>query len=138
MGAACALLYSSHIVVVVLTSLVRLRVLLGLAVVRSHDLLAQLLFSLVYVGIQLVSVLPDRELRVVIDRDYDPPVADRLVVWVVELGDIWVPQGLFGAQALGGVELEQVADQVDRLVGSAREHVTDSLLLGWRQGLEHR
>ena len=138
MGAACAFLSSSHVAVAV-PSCVPLRALVGLAVVmRRHDLFAELLLSLMYVGVQLVSVLPDRELRVVVDRDVDPPVADWFVVRVVELGDIRVPQGLLGGQALGGIELEEVTDQVDSLIRGAWEHVTDSLLLGWGQRLEHR
>jgi len=65
-------------------------------VVRGHDLLAELLLSLVYVGIQLVSVLPDGELLVVVDWDVNPSVANWLVIGIVELSHIRVSQGLFG------------------------------------------
>ena len=106
-------------------------------VVRRHDLLADLLLSLVYVSIQLVPVFSDRELLVVVNRDVDSAGADWLVFWVVELGNVGVSQGLLGGQTLVRVEMEQVADQVDCFVWSTREHVTDAPLLGWRKRLEH-
>jgi len=90
----CALLSSSsHVVVVVRISFGALVLLV--VVVRGHDLLAELLLPLVYVGIQLVSVLSDGELRVVVDRDINPSVANWLVIGVVELRHIRVSQGLF-------------------------------------------
>ena len=64
--------------------------------VRGHDLLAELLLSLVYVGIQLVSVLSDGEFLIVVDWNVDSSVADWLVIGIVELSHIRVSQGLFG------------------------------------------
>jgi hypothetical protein len=48
----------------------------------------ELFFSLVDISVQFVSVLPDRELLIVVYRDLDFPVAVRLVIGVVELGNI--------------------------------------------------
>lgn len=103
----------------------------------SQSLLAQLLLTLVNVAVQLVSVLSDRELLVVVDRDVDLPLANWLVLWVVELGHVLVLQGLLGAQTLVGVKLQEMAQQIQRFVRSSWEHVTKSLLLYGRQGLKH-
>ena len=128
-------LLSSHVVVVVRVSFGALVLLV--VVVRRHDLLAELLLSLVYVGIQLVSVLSDRELLVVVDRDVDPSVTDWFVVRVVELCHVRVSQRLLGREALVRVKLEQVLNQVDGLVRCAWEHVSDAPLLGGWQRLQH-
>ena len=70
-----------------LASLIRV---LLLVVVRLHDFLAQLFLSLVDISVKFVSILSNRELLVVINRDVDFPVADWLIVWVVELSNVGV------------------------------------------------
>ena len=103
----------------------------------SQSLLAQLLFTLVNVAVELVSVLSNRELLVVVDWNVDLPLAIRLVLWVVELGHILVFKGLFSAQTLVGVELQQMAQKVQSFVRGSGEHITKPLLLHWRQRLKH-
>lgn len=73
-----------------------------------RTLLAQFLLPLVDVRVQLVPVLPDRELLVVVDGDLDFLRAVGLVVRVVELGHVLVFQRLFRSQPLVRVEHQQL------------------------------
>ena len=58
--------------------------------VAGEDALSELLLSAVDVSVQLVAILANRELLVVIDWNVDATRAHWLVLWVVELGHIWV------------------------------------------------
>ena len=86
----------SHIVALLLLSTAttagssRLVVVVVIVVVGSQDLLSQLLLSLVDISVKFVSILSNRELLVIINRDVDFPVADWLIVWVVELSNVGV------------------------------------------------
>ncbi len=63
-------------------------------VVRLQDALPKFLFSAVDICIQFVAVLPDRELLVVVDRDVDAPIANGLILGIVELSYVGVFQSL--------------------------------------------
>lgn len=63
-------------------------------VVRLQNALPKFLLSAVDICIKFVSVLPDRELLVVVDRDIDAPLASRLILGIVELSYIGVFQSL--------------------------------------------
>ena len=63
-------------------------ILLGSVLIQT--LLAEFLLTLVNVRVQLVTVLPNRELLVVVDRNLNFLGAVRLVVWVMELGNVLV------------------------------------------------
>ena len=108
-----------------------------LVMVRLHDLLAQFLFPLVNVSVELVSILSDREFLVVIDWDVDLPVAHGLVVRVVELSNIGVSQRLLGGQAFGGIELQKVPQHIQRIIWCSWEHISQTLGLGGWQRLQH-
>ena len=73
-----------------------LLVVVVVVVMRLKDLLSEFLLSLVYVSIQFISILPDRELLIVINRDVDFSGANWFIIWVVELGYIGMFQGLLG------------------------------------------
>ena len=90
-----------------------------------------------YVCIQLVAVLADRELLVVVDRDVDLLPAHRFVLWVVELRYVWVAEGLLRGEAFVGVELQEGLEQVERVIGGRGEHIPESLGLGGWERLEH-
>ena len=67
-----------------------IRVLLLAAVMRLHDLFAQLFLSLVDISVEFIPILSNRELLVVINGDVNFPVADWLIIWVVELSNVGV------------------------------------------------
>lgn len=100
--------------------------------VRLQDAATQLLLPPVDIRVEFVSVLSDRELLVVVDRDVDSARAHRLVVLVVELLHVVVPQGLLCRQALARVELQQVAEQVQSVVRGRWEHISQTSRLRWR------
>lgn len=77
--------------------------------VGLEDSLPQLLLATVDVCVQLVSVLADRELLIVIDRDVDAARTHGLILRIVELRDVGVPQSLIGRQSSVGVELEELS-----------------------------
>ena len=77
--------------------------------VGLEDSLPQLLLATVDVCVQLVSVLADRELLIVIDRDVDAARTHGLILRIMELRDIWVSQSLFCRQSSVGVELEELS-----------------------------
>lgn len=52
---------------------------------RLKDLLSQFLFAFVNISVELVSILTDRKLLVVVDRNVDFLSADWLVFRVMEL-----------------------------------------------------
>ena len=89
------------------------------------------------VGVEFVSVFPDREFLVVVNGDVDSPVADWFVFRVVELSDVGMSQCLLSAQTLSWVELQQIADQIQSIVRSSREHVTKASCLGWWERFKH-
>ena len=67
-----------------------IRVLLLAAVMRLHDLFAQLFLSLVDISVEFIPILSNRELLVVINGDVNFPVTDWLIIWVVELSNVGV------------------------------------------------
>ena len=89
-----------------------------------QNLLPHLLLALVDIRIELVTVLLDGELLIIIDGNKDFLGAYWLFLWVVELGHIWMLQGLFCCQALIWVELKQTLEQIKCLLGRSREHVS--------------
>ena len=95
--------------------------------VRLHDLLAQLLLPLVYVGVEFVPVFSNRELLVVVDRDVNLSCADWLVIGVVELSYVWMPESLLCTQAFVRVELQQVSQHIQCVVWRSWEHVSEAL-----------
>ena len=112
-------------------------VVIVIVVVRLQDLLAQLLFTLVDIRVKLVSVLPDGELLVVIDRNVDLARADGLIVGIVELGNVGVAQSLLSGQSFIRVELKQILHEVKSIIASSREHISKSLVLGRWQRFKH-
>ena len=70
--------------------------LLVVGLVLGEDLLPELLFALVDIRVKLVPVLADRKLLVVVDWNVDLLRAHWLLVWVVELSNVGVLQGLLG------------------------------------------
>ena len=111
--------------------------LLIVSLVLGENFLPHLLSALVDIRIELVAVLFDGELLVVIDWDVDFLSANGLFLRVVELSYVRVLQCLFSCQPLGGVELEKTLQQIESVVGSRREHVSQLFGLGRRQRLEH-
>ena len=69
--------------------------LLVVRLMLSQNLLPHLLLALVDIRIELVTVLLDRELLIIIDRNEDFLGAYWLLFGVVELGHIRMLQGLF-------------------------------------------
>ena len=118
-GSAASLAIRGGVVVVVL--------------MRLEYALAKLFFATVDVRVQLVAILANRKLLVVVDRYVDSARADWFVLRVVELSDVGVPEGLLGCQPAGRVELEQVAEQVERVVRCRGEHVPKTSGLRGRQ-----
>jgi len=83
------------------------------------------------IRVKLVSVLPDCELLVVVNRDVDLASTVRFIIRVVELGHIRVSKGLFGGQSFIWVELEQAFHQIKSIIAGCREHVSKSLVFCW-------
>jgi len=79
--------------------------LLVVGLVLGEDLLSHFLLSLVDVGVEFVSVLTDRELLVIVDWDEDLFQAIWLLIWVVELSDVWVLKSLLSGESLAWIEL---------------------------------
>ena len=71
----------------------------------GEDLLSHFLLSLVDVGVKFVSVLTDRELLVIVNWDEDLFQAIWLLIWVVELSDVWVLKSLLSGESLAWIEL---------------------------------
>ena len=118
-GCAASLAIRGGVVVVVL--------------MRLQYALAKLFFASMDVRVQLVTILANRKLLVVIDGYVDSARADGFILSVVELSDVRVSEGLLGRQSAGRVELKQIAEQVERVVRSRGEHVTQTSGLGGRQ-----
>lgn len=106
--------------------------LLVVGLVLSEDLLSHFLLSLVDVGVELVSVLTDRELLVVVNRDENLFQTVWLLIWVVELSDVRMLKSLLGGESLAWVKLEKVLQEVDGIVRSSWEHISELLWLGSR------
>ena len=68
--------------------------LLVVSLMLRQNLLPHLLLALVDIRIELVTVLLDGELLIIIDRNKDFLGAYWLLLRVVELGNIWMLQGL--------------------------------------------
>ena len=73
-----------------------------------QNLLPQLLLSFVDIRIELVAILSDWEFLVVINRNEDLFLAFGFILGVVELGHIWMLQGLLCSKPLTRIELEQI------------------------------
>ena len=82
--------------------------LLVIGLVLSQDLLAEFLLALVDIRVKLVSVLADRKLLVVVDRNEDLLGAHWFFFGVVKLSHVRVPQGFLRSQTLVRVEVKQV------------------------------
>ena len=106
--------------------------LLVISLVLSQDLFSHFLFPLVDIRVELVSVLLDGEFLIIVDGNEDLLGAYGLLLWIVELGHVWVLQGLLGRQALVWVKLEQILEKVERLFGCGWEHISQLLWLRWR------
>ena len=65
-----------------------------------------------YVSVQFISVLPYRELLIVVYGNVDLPIAHRLVFRVMELRHIRMFQSLLRSQPLLGIEVQQILHQV--------------------------
>ena len=63
--------------------------------------------------------------------------ADRLIIWVVELCYIGMFQSLLSSESLAWVELEQISQQVQGIITSSWEHISQLLGLRDVQGLQH-
>ena len=98
----------------------------------GQDLLCHFLLSLVDVRVQFVSVLTDRELLVVVNRDEDLFQAVWLLIWVMKLSDVRMLKSLLGGESLAWVELEKILKEVDGIVRGSWEHVSE--LLGFGSG----
>ena len=105
---------------------------------RLQDALPQFLLPPVDVGVKLVAVLADRKLLVVVDRDVNAARTHRLILRIVELGDVGMTKGLFSCQTSIWVELQKVTQQVESVVRSRGKHISKALGLGWRQRFQHR
>ena len=68
----------------------------------------ELLLSPVNVCIQLISIVPNRELLIIIDWDVDLHCANRFVVRVVKLSNVWMLQCLLSCQSLVWIKMHQV------------------------------
>jgi len=115
-ASTCAASSSAHLLVV--------------GLVLGENLLSHFLLSLVDVGVEFVSVLSDWELLVVVNWDEDLFQTVWLLIWVVELSDIWVLKSLLSGESLSWVELEKVLQEVDGIVRGSWEHVSELLWLG--------
>lgn len=102
-----------------------------------EDALPELLLPSMDVGIQLVPVLPNRKLLVIIDGYVDAASADWLILRVMELSNVRVSKRLLSRQASIRIEVQEVAQQVEGVVGSRGEHVPQALGLGRWQRFEH-
>ena len=60
------------------------------------------------IRIELVSVLTDRELLIIVNWDIYFLSANWFLVWVVELGDVWMLQGLLSSESLVWVKVKEV------------------------------
>ena len=102
----------------------RFVVVVVVVVVGLQDFLAQLFLSLVDICVEFVSVLSDREFLIVVDWNVDLPVADWLIFWVVELSHVGMSEGLICGQSSIWIELEQVAEEIEGVIRSSREHIS--------------
>lgn len=98
----------------------------------GQQLLPHFLLALVDIRIELVSVFSNREFLVVIDRYEDFLRAVWFLIWVVELGNVWVLESLFSGESLVGVELQKVLEEIKSVIRSCWEHVSEFLGLCWR------
>ena len=97
---------------------------------RLQDALPQLLLSPVDIRVQLVAVFTDRKLLVVVNGNVNSARAYWLILGVVELSHIWVSQGLLSSEPTARVELEEAAEEVERVIGGRGEHVAEASGLG--------
>lgn len=66
-----------------------------IVVVALEQFLAEFLLALVNILIESITVLTDRELLVIVNRNMNLLLADRLVLRAVELSDVGVSESLF-------------------------------------------
>lgn len=111
--------------------------LLVVGLVLGQDLPSELLFALVDIRVELVSVLANRKLLIIVDRDVDLLRAHRLLVGVVELGHIRVFQSLLCRQAFVRVEVQQVLEQIQGFRRGRWKHIFEFAGLGGWQRLKH-
>ena len=105
--------------------------------VLGKNLFPHFLSALVDVRVQLVAILLYAELLVVVDWNVNFLSAWWLFLWIVELSNVRMLQGLLGSKSLVRVELEKTLQQVQGIVTGVREHVAKFLWLGGRQRIEH-
>ncbi len=74
--------------------------------VALHNLLSELLSALVNVLVELVSVLPDGELLIIVDRDVDAHRAIRFFGGVMELRNIGMLENLLSGKSLARIEIK--------------------------------
>ena len=86
--------------------------LLVVRLMLRQNLLPHLLLALVDIRVELVTVLLDGELLIIIDGNEDLLCAYGFLLGIVELGNVWMLQGLLSCQALIWVELKQTLKQV--------------------------
>lgn len=103
--------------------------------VRLQSLFAQFLFALVDVAVQLVPVLSNGELLIVVNGNNNLTSAHRLIISVVELGNVRVSEGLLGRQSLIRVKLQQRLQHIQSLIRSSWENVSQTAHLRRRQTL---
>ena len=89
-----------------------------------QNLLSHLLLALVDIRIELVSIFLDGEFLIIVDGNEDLLGAYGLLLWIVELGHVWMLQGLLGRQALVRVKLKQILEKVESLFRCSWEHVS--------------
>ena len=115
-----------------------LSIVIVVVVVRLKDLLPLFFLIPVNVWVQFISIFPDRELLVVINRDVNLLGTDWFIVGVVELSDIWMLQSLLSCESFARVKLHQILEQIDGVVAGSGEDVSNSPGLGGRQWIQHR
>lgn len=74
---------------------------------------------------------------VIVNGDVDLTRADGFIFWVVELSDVWVLESLLGSQSFAWVELEEAFEEINCIVTSCGEHVSETLALCWWERLKH-
>jgi len=111
--------------------------LLVVSLVLCQNLLTHLLFPLVNIRIQFVSVLLDGELLIIVDRNHNLLGTNWLFLGVVELGNIWMLQCLLSSQPFIWVELQQILQKIQCFLRRRRKHVSELLRLRWWQAFQH-
>lgn len=68
---------------------------------------------------------------VIVDGDEDLSGADWLLVGVMELCHVWMLQSLLSSQSLVWVKLQKVLHEVEGIIASCWEHISQLLGLRW-------